>query len=41
MLVPVLTGYWVLRYTHFFKRANAGKTNYEIFFTSAIAGGVL
>ena len=41
MLVPVLAGYWFLSRTHVFKRAYTDdKSNYELFFASAIFGGV-
>ena len=39
MLVPVLAGYWFLSHTHVLKRAYSDKSNYELFFASAIYGG--
>ena len=42
MLVPVLAGYWFLSHTHVLKRAYTDdKSNYELFFASAIYGAVL
>lgn len=38
MFVPVLAGYWFLSRTHLLKRAYAVKSNYELFFASAIWG---
>ena len=41
MLVPVLAGYWFLSSTHVLKRAYThDKSNYELFFASAIYGGL-
>lgn len=40
MLLPVLAGYWFLSHTHVLKRAYNDKSNYELFFASAISGAV-
>ena len=41
MLVPVLAGYWFLSSTYVLKRAYIhDKGNYELFFASAICGGL-
>ena len=39
--MPVLLGFALLRFTHFFKRSFAAKAGYEFFFMAALAGAVL
>ena len=39
--MPVLLGFALLRFTHFFKRSFAAKAGYEFFFMAALAGAAL
>ena len=40
-LVPVLAGYSVLRFSHYWKRSFTSTAGYEFFFSAALAGGLL
>ena len=40
-LVPVLLGFALLRFTHFFKRSFSTTTGYELFFKASLAGATL
>lgn len=39
--MPVLLGFALLRFTHFFKRSFSAATGYELFFKASLAGAVL
>lgn len=40
-LIPVLAGYSVLRFSHYWKRSFTSTAGYEFFFGAALAGGLL
>ena len=40
-LVPVLAGYSVLRFSHFWKRSFKSTSGYDFFFGAALAGSLL
>lgn len=40
-LIPVLAGYSVLRFSHFWKRSFTSTSGYEFFFGAALAGSLL